>query len=153
MIYQESHFNPHARSYTGVRGLMQVTQATAREMGIESRMDPESSIRAGVRYLAMLRDRFDDITDDRERLLFALASYNVGYGHVRDAQEIARNKGMDPNTWESLKTVLPLLRRSEYYLHTRYGYARGTEPVRYLSHVLTYYDILRYQGVSASAGA
>lgn len=148
MIYQESHFNPRARSYTGVRGLMQITQATAREMGIESRVDPENSIRAGVRYLARLRDRFDDIKDDRERLLFALASYNVGYGHVRDAQKIAKNKGMDPGTWESLKTVLPLLRRSEYYRHTRYGYARGTEPVRYLSHVLTYYDILRYEGIS-----
>ena len=148
MIYQESHFNPRARSYTGVRGLMQVTQATAREMGIKSRMNPKSSIQAGVRYLARLRDQFDDIKDERERLLFALASYNIGYGHVRDAQEIAEKKGLDPGTWESLKTVLPLLRRSEYYSHTRYGYARGTEPVRYLNHVLTYYDILRYEEMS-----
>ncbi|MGD8353114.1 MAG: membrane-bound lytic murein transglycosylase MltF [Pseudomonadota bacterium] len=148
MIYQESHFNPRARSYTGVRGLMQITQATAREMGIKSRMDPQDSIRAGVRYLARLRSRFSDIEDDRERLLFALASYNIGYGHVRDAQGLAKEKGLDPDTWENLKTVLPLLRRSEYYRHLRYGYARGTEPVRYLSHVLTYYDILRYQGIS-----
>ena len=132
---------------------MQVTQATAREMGIESRMDPEDSIRAGVRYLARLRDRFGEIQDERERLLFALASYNIGYGHVRDAQEIARSKGLDANNWDNLKTVLPLLRRPEYYRQTRYGYARGTEPVRYLSHILTYYDILRYQGINGGVGA
>jgi len=151
MIYQESHFNPRARSYTGVRGLMQITQVTAREVGIESRMNPEDSIRAGVRYLAGLRDRFNDIQDERERLLFALASYNVGYGHVRDAQKIAIKKGLNPDTWETLKKVLPLLRRPEYYREARYGYARGTEPIRYVSHILTYYDILRYGGMSGEA--
>ncbi len=153
MIYQESHFNSRARSYTGVRGLMQITQATAKEMGIENRMDPEDSIRAGVRYLARLRDMFNDIENDRERLLFALASYNIGYGHVRDAQEIAKKKGLDPDAWENLKKILPLLRLPEYYRQARYGYARGTEPVRYLSFVLTYYDILRYEVLNGEAGA
>jgi membrane-bound lytic murein transglycosylase F len=125
MIYQESHFNPRAMSYTGVRGLMQVTKATAKEMGIGNRMNAEESIRAGVQYLARLRDRFNDIKDDRDRLFFALASYNIGYEHVRDAQEIARKKGLDPDTWENLKTVLPLLQSCPYLL--RYPALPGDE--------------------------
>jgi membrane-bound lytic murein transglycosylase F len=145
MIYQESHFNPRARSYTGVRGLMQITQATAREMGVTDRIDPKESIRAGIKYLAKIADRFEDIEDERERLLFALAAYNVGYGHVRDAQKIAGGKGLDPHSWSDLKKVLPLLARPEYHRQTRYGYARGTEPVRYVEHILTYYDILLHK--------
>lgn len=143
MIYQESHFDPNARSYTGVRGLMQVTQRTADEMGIMDRTDPEQSIRAGVGYLANLYSRFDDIADEESRLLLALASYNVGYGHVRDAQVILRERGHDPDLWPSLRETLPLLRMPEFYLDTKFGYARGTEPVRYVDNVLTYYEILK----------
>jgi len=142
MIYQESHFDPQARSFTGVRGLMQVTRKTAMEMGIDDRMDPEQSIRAGVKYLAHLYGRFEEIEDPGNRLLFALSSYNVGYGHVRDAQKIAMNRGLDPVGWASLRQALPLLARPEYYGETRYGYARGKEPVRYVTNVLTYYDIM-----------
>ncbi len=143
VVYQESHFNPKARSYTGVRGLMQVTQKTALEMGIDNRMDPRQSVEAGVGYLAGLYERFDDIGDEKNRLLFALASYNIGYGHVRDAQDILRKKGHDPESWASLKEVLPLLSVPDYYRETRFGYARGGEPVRYVESVLTYYDIMK----------
>jgi membrane-bound lytic murein transglycosylase F len=142
MAYQESHFNPWARSYTGVRGLMQVTLGTAMDMGIDNRLDPEQSIQAGVGYLAHLYERFEDIENNDDRLLFALSSYNVGYGHVRDAQEIARKNDHDPTEWSSLEETLPLLSRPEYYLETRYGYARGKEPVGYVRNVLTYYDIM-----------
>ena len=142
MIYQESHFDPEAQSHTGVRGIMQVTGKTAAEMGIDNRLDPEQSIRAGVKYLAHLFRRFGEIEDPRNRLLFALSSYNVGYGHVRDAQKIARERGLDPMAWASMRQVLPLLSRPEYYRETRYGYARGKEPVRYVNNVLTYYDIM-----------
>jgi membrane-bound lytic murein transglycosylase F len=143
VVYQESHFNPKARSYTGVRGLMQVTQGTAKEMGITNRMDPSQSLKAGVGYLAKLYNRFDKIEYSDERLLFALASYNVGYGHVRDAQNICREKGWDPHKWASLKKALPLLRVEKYYKNTKYGYARGTEPVRYTGRILTYFDIIK----------
>lgn len=145
IIYQESHFNPRARSYTGVRGLMQVTRSTAKEMGISNRMDPEQSVYAGTKYLSRMYERFDDMEEGLDRRLFALASYNVGYGHVRDAQKIARQKGLDPDRWSSLKETLPLLRYRKYYEKTRYGYARGTEPVRYVDRVMLYYDILRWK--------
>jgi len=146
-IYQESHFNPRARSHTGVRGLMQLTLETAAEMGIANRLDPEASIQGGVQYLADIYARFDDI-QGLDRMLFTLASYNVGYGHVRDAQQIARDLNLPPDKWSSLKKTLPLLRRRKYYSKTRYGYARGLEPVRFVTRILNYYDILRNQSRS-----
>ncbi len=143
VIYQESHYDKNAISRTGVRGLMQVTLDTAKEMEIKNRRNPVQSIKAGIKYLDILYKRFDDIKDKNQRLLFALASYNIGYGHVRDAQELAAKKGMNKNSWLSLKKVLPLLSRRKFYKQTEYGYARGWEPVRYIQRILIYYDILK----------
>ena len=147
VAYQESHWDPRARSYKGVRGLMQLTLTTAKEVGVESRLDPVQSIEGGVKYLRKIYDRFDEI-EGLDRMLFALASYNIGYGHVRDAQKIARDQGLDPLKWASLKKTLPLLRQKKYYKSTKYGYCRGTEPVRYVERILTYYDILKNKAVA-----
>jgi len=147
IVYQESHFNPKARSYTGVRGLMQLTQNTAKEMGVVDRRDPEQSINGGVRYIEKLYERYDEAKDP-DRLLIALASYNVGHGHILDAQKIAAEKGFNPNSWSSLQQILPLLRYPKYYKKTKYGYCRGTEPVRYVNRVLTYYDILKKEAIT-----
>ncbi len=142
VIYQESHFNPRARSYKGVRGLMQLTLNTAQELGIKNRLDPTESIKGGVRYLNRMYKHFKNV-HGFDRMLFALASYNIGHGHVKDAQKIAHEKGLDRHRWSSIKHTLPLLRDRKYYKKARYGYARGTEPVRYVNRILTYYDILR----------
>ncbi|MBU0994375.1 MAG: membrane-bound lytic murein transglycosylase MltF [Proteobacteria bacterium] len=150
MIYQESHFDPDAVSKTGVRGIMQVTLETAKEMGIKNRLDPEESIRCGVEYLYKLYERFDDIPDDHDKLMLALASYNIGYGHVRDAQDIAIQMKKDPLSWISLKDTLPMLRKKKFYKQTRYGYARGHEPVKYVERILSYQDILKKKIIEAS---
>ena len=115
VIYQESRFNTKARSWTGVRGLMQLTEATAEELGVSDRLDPVQSIQGGVKYLKKLYDSFNDIEDKDDRLLFALAAYNVGRSHVLDAQQIAEEKGLDPTRWTSLKKILPLLKEKKYY--------------------------------------
>ncbi len=148
VIYQESHFNPQATSFTGVRGLMQVTLHTAKEMGISNRLNPKQSIYAGVKYLKKMYSRWDEIRG-HDRILFALASYNIGYGHVKDAQKLAQKRGLDPKRWSSLEKTLPLLRIKKYYSQTKYGYARGTEPVRYVNRILLYYDILKKRGMSS----
>jgi len=148
VIYQESHYNADAISHTGVKGIMQVTLDTAKDMDIKNRLNPVQSIKAGIKYLAVLYDRFDDIKNKRQRLLFALASYNIGYGHVRDAQKLAEDAGKDKNSWTSLKTTLPLLTRRKYYKKTKNGYARGREPVRYIEQIFTYYDILKQKDKS-----
>jgi membrane-bound lytic murein transglycosylase F len=147
MIYQESHFNPKATSYTGVKGMMQLTQNTAKEMGVKDRHDPEQSIKGGVKYLNKLYQRYDGAKDP-DRLLISLASYNVGHGHIVDAQEIAKQRGLDPNSWSALEDTLPRLRYPKYYKNTRYGYCRGTEPVSYVRRIKTYYDILRRDAIS-----
>ncbi len=142
MVYQESHFDPESRSHAGAVGLMQLTERAAQEMGVEDLVDPEQSVRGGVKYLHTLYERFDHV-EGLDRMFFALASYNIGYGHVMDALEIARQRGLDTSRWSSLKQTLPLLRYRKHYEKARYGYARGTEPVRYVDRILTYYDILK----------
>jgi len=142
VIYQESHFNPRAVSYTGVKGLMQLTQDTAKEMGVDNRCDPDQSIMGGVKYIKKLYDKYADAKNP-DRLLITIASYNVGRGHILDAQKIAKQRGFDPNSWSALEQILPLLRYPQYYKKTGYGYCRGTEPVRYVNRIMTYYDILK----------
>ena len=146
-VYQESHFNPRAVSYTGVRGMMQLTLATANDMGITNRLDPTQSIMGGVKYLRKLYDRYNGVKEP-DRVLIALASYNVGHGHILDAQEIARQRNLNPNSWSSLEQILPLLRYPKYYRRTKNGYCRGTEAVRYVNRILTYYDILKREAIS-----
>ncbi len=147
MVYQESHFNPRAKSFTGVRGMMQLTLETAKEIGIKNRLDPEQSIKGGVKYLKELYERYDGAKDP-DRVLITLASYNVGHGHILDAQKIAKERNLDPNSWSSLEVILPLLRYRKYYRKTKNGYCRGTEPVRYVNRILTYYDILKREAIS-----
>ena len=145
MGYQESHWNPRAVSPTGVRGIMMLTRETAGHLGIKNRLDPKSSIFGGAKYLAQIRDRFEDSLPEPDRTWFALASYNVGYYHVEDARKIATDQGKDPDKWIDLKTTLPLLSRKKWYKKTRFGYARGWEPVKYVENIRRYYDLLNYQ--------
>lgn len=143
MAYQESHWEPHARSPTGVRGIMMLTQPTARQLGVENRLDPGQSIMGGARYFADLYERIPEEVPEPDRTWFALAAYNVGMGHVFDARHLARKLDKDPNSWIEFKEVLPLLAQPEYYRDLRYGYARGGEPVRFVIRTRNYYDILR----------
>ena len=145
MGYQESHWNPRAVSPTGVRGIMMLTRETAGLMGIKNRLDPKSSIFGGAKYLAQISARFPEEIKEPDRTWFAMAAYNVGYYHVIDARKIALKQGKDPNKWIDLKTTLPLLAQKKWYKKTKYGYARGWEPVRYVEGIRRYYDLLNYQ--------
>ncbi len=146
LIYQESHFDPQARSYTGAEGLMQITKTTAKELGISDRRNPKESIMGGVKYLKRLYRKYDE-AEHRDRVLIALASYNAGHRHVRDAMRIAEEMKLDPHSWPSLVKTLPLLCYPKYYVKSRYGYCRGSEPVRYVNRILNYYDILKQQSI------
>lgn len=140
--YQESHWNPEAESPTGVRGIMMLTKRTAESLGISDRLDPAASIMGGARYLKRLeRIVPDDFTDD-DKIYYTLAAYNVGMGHMEDAEILAGKLGYDNNTWEGLKKTLPLLSNKKYYKTLKYGYARGTEPVRYINRIQNYTEIL-----------
>jgi len=140
--YQESHWNPNAVSSTGVKGLMMLTQATAKQMKIKDRKDPAQSIHAGAKYLAYLRDNLPERIIEPDRTWIALAAYNVGMGHVEDARVLTERNGKSPDLWPDIKEHLPLLSKKKWYEKTRYGYARGGEPVRYVENIRRYYDIL-----------
>lgn len=139
--YQESHWNPVARSFTGVRGMMMLTRNTARELGVKNRLNAEQSIQGGSRYLAKLRERLSDVPEP-DRTWLALAAYNVGFGHLTDARKITADLGGNPDLWMDVKESLPLLSQKRYYRNTRHGYARGQEPVDYVQNIRRYYDVL-----------
>lgn len=140
--YQESHWNPKARSPTGVRGLMMLTLPTAKYLGIKDRVDPTQSINGGAKYIKKLINRIPKQIEDPDRTWFALAAYNVGLGHVEDARIITEKRGGNPNAWNDVKKNLPLLSQRKWYKQTKHGYARGREPVRYVEYIRSYYDLL-----------
>lgn len=142
VAYQESHWDPDAVSPTGVRGLLMLTNATARTLGVADRRDPVQSARGGARYLRQLRERLPDSIPEDDRWWFAAASYNVGYGHVLDARRLAQERQLDPDRWADVRQVLPLLEDPDVYPDTRYGYARGREAQTYVRRVRDYADIL-----------
>ena len=142
MSYQESHWNPRAKSPTGVRGMMMLTLTTAKELGVRSRLDAEQSIRGGAQYFSSLVKRIPDRIKEPDRIWFALAAYNVGLGHVEDARVITQRQGGNPDLWVDVKQRLPLLRQKRHYKTTRYGYARGNEAVTYVENIRRYYDTL-----------
>ncbi len=142
LAYQESKWNPLATSPTGVRGMMMLTEETADALGIANRLDARESIRAGAKYLADLAERLNDVKGP-DRLWLALAAYNLGFGHLNGARQLAAGMNHDPDSWYDMKKVLPLMARPEYYRRLKSGRARGGEAVILVENVRTYYDILR----------
>jgi membrane-bound lytic murein transglycosylase F len=132
-MFQESRFNPKARSLSGARGLMQLMPRTARSLGIRNIEKPANSILAGIRYMDWLRDRFSDELPVSERLWFSLAAYNAGVGHVHDARRLAKSIGRDPNRWFAhTENAMLLLAQKKYASKARYGFVNGEEPVNYV---------------------
>jgi membrane-bound lytic murein transglycosylase F len=141
--YQESFWNPKAVSPTGVRGVMMLTRRTAKELGVKNRLDPKQSIFGGAKYLRKLINRMPSYLNEDDKLWFALASYNVGYYHLRDAMALSIWRNKDPTRWHTVETVLPLLSERKHYRRLMYGHARGLEPVIYVNRIKDFYDILR----------
>jgi membrane-bound lytic murein transglycosylase F len=142
--YQESHWRSHAVSPTGVRGIMMLTEATADYLNIQDRMNPESSIYGGAEFLARQAERVPDTVSEPDRTWMALAAYNVGFNHLRDARQIVEWQGGDPDTWVDVSKALPLLANQRWYSRVPYGYARGWEPVLYVNNIRNYYNIIRW---------
>ena len=144
LSYQESHWDPKAVSPTGVRGLMMLTQPTAKEVGVTRRTDAEQSIRGGAIYFQRLYKRLPARITEPDRIYFALAAYNLGLGHLEDARVLTQRSGLNPDYWVDVKQFLPLLVKKKYYDQTRYGFARGDVAVLYVENIRRYYESLAY---------
>jgi len=135
-MFQESGFNPKAKSFSGARGLMQLMPRTARSLGIKNLDEPVDSIQAGIKYMDWLRDRFKKELPIAERLWFSLAAYNAGVGHVHDARRLAGRIGLDPDRWfANTETAILLLSQKQYSSKARYGFVNGEEPVNYVRNI------------------
>jgi membrane-bound lytic murein transglycosylase F len=139
-MFQESRFDPKARSWVGAQGLFQVMPATGKELGFRKLEDPDQGIHAGVKYMHQLIGRIAPEIPFKQRLRFALASYNAGLGHVLDARRIAQEQGLDPNRWfGNVEKAMLMLEKPKYYRRARHGFCRGSEPVKYVSEIQTRY--------------
>lgn len=88
---------------------MMLTRATADQVGVEDRNDPQQSIMGGARYLRIVEKKIPDRIDPVNRLWFTLAGYNVGFGHLEDARILTERDGGNPDLWIDVKQRLPLL--------------------------------------------
>lgn len=140
--YQESFWNPLATSPTGVRGMMMLTRDTAIHLGVKDRLKADESIDGGARYIRSIIDALPKLIKEPDRTWMALASYNVGRGHLEDARIITRKLRGNPDKWSDVSQRLPLLSRASWYRKTKHGYARGIEPVRFVHRIRNYHDAL-----------
>jgi len=141
--YQESCFDPQAKSWAGACGLMQIMPSTADLVGL-NRSDlfsAEPNIEAACRYLARLNNSFCDIKSASERTCFVLAAYNGGANHVRDAMALAQKYGGNPQRWSDVSKYVLRLRERQYYTDpaVKYGYMRGDETASYVEGILNRY--------------
>lgn len=134
-VYQESRFDPQAESWAGARGLMQIMPATAKELGIENPENPAQSVNAGAAYLAQMRERVGEAATESDRLKMALAAYNCGLTHVRNAKKLQRELGGKADTWREVREGLRKLSQKKYYSRPEYGYVRASEPLRYVEQI------------------
>ena len=153
--YQESCFDPNARSWAGACGLMQIMPSTASSLGLSHNklFSPEDNIATAALYLRQLNNKFSDIGSSSERLCFVLAAYNGGSGHIRDAMALARKMGKNSNRWNDVAQCVLLLMQPKYYRDpvVKFGYMRGSETVDYVARIRERYR--SYSGIAIGSGS
>ena len=147
--YQESCFDPNAKSWAGACGLMQIMPVTADHLGLprSEMFNPEQNIAASARYLQELGNHYRDVPVS-ERVFYQLASYNGGFFHIRDAMALARKNGRNPYRWDDVAEYVLKLSDAAYYRDpvVKHGYMRGTETVGYVRRIRDRW--MQYRGVA-----
>lgn len=145
--YQESCFDPNAKSWAGACGLMQIIPSTAKELGLplSEIFSPEANVRTACGYMNKLQREFSDIDNRRERINFALASYNGGYFHIRDAMALAKKNGKNPERWSDVREYVLALQNAKYYRDpvVKHGYMRGSETADYVDKIINRWNQYR----------
>lgn len=141
-IYQESHFNQSQVSWMGAVGLMQVMPTTGEMHGFKNLYHAGTNVKAGVFHIQYIYENFESL-DSLNRIKFTLAAYNVGLGHIYDAQRLAKYLGKDPNIWDNNVAEAILLKSDKKYYtlpECRNGYCRGSEPFNYVNEIMERYE-------------
>lgn len=147
MVAQESSFNPESKSWAGAIGLMQIMPQFVDSTSYENLNDPLTNIREGTRIIKEHLDHYSYLDSTEQQWAFALATYNVGQGHMADARRLAIDQNKNPNNWEHVSNALLKLMQRRYYQRARHGFARGIEPVQYVEEIMNRYRT--YQAILA----
>ena len=145
IAYQESHWDPTALSPTGASGLMMLTPSTAESLGLKDPTDPRANIMAGAKYFLKVFNEIPRHIPEPDRTWFAVAAYNVGFGHVEDARVLAQSRGENPDSWADVQRELPLLTVPEWFVRAKSGYCEGRQPVEYVDHVQQFLKLLEWR--------
>ncbi len=144
LIFQESRFDNSVKSWAGAFGLMQIMPATAKNYGVDSLSSPSENIEVGIKYIKWLQKIFDKgFKNKQEKIKFILASYNVGPGHVQDAQKLAEKYGKNPYIWDENVDYFILHKSNPKFYNdsvVKHGYCRGLEPYHFVKEVIERYE-------------
>nr|WP_320059054.1 transglycosylase SLT domain-containing protein [uncultured Bacteroides sp.] len=148
LAYTESNFDTTAVSWAGAKGLMQLMPATSRAMGIPrgKEQNPEESIKAAIKYIAVTSRSLNMVHDKKERMQFILASYNAGFGHISDAMALAEKYGKNKYVWNNNVENYILLKSHEQYFTDpvcKNGYFRGIETYNFVRDIIARYEVYK----------
>ncbi len=139
--FQESQWDPKAKSNMGVRGMMMVTLETAALVGVEKRLNPEQNIKGGARYFAMLQNKNKIGSNEADKLSVVLASYNLGPTNIiKIADQI--NPNVENVTWSEIINKLEATRGEELNILDKNRYLRAKQAINYVDRVKNYYQLL-----------
>ena len=137
VAFQESQWNPKARSATQVKGMMMLTLPTAASVGVTNRLDPIQSIYGGAQYLSDLKKIVEYGTSSGDKIAFVLAAYNLGLTNIKNAIDDL-NIESSKVTWLNLEEHLINLKSSM----DSEDYSRGQQTVDFVERVRDYYYLL-----------
>lgn len=131
--YQESYLKPDSVSPTGVRGIMMLTNGTARAMGVSNRVDPSQSIHGGAKYFDLMMSRYAQIPL-RDRYWYALIAYNMGPGATDQIMKRLRAQGKNPHDWIEVY---------EYLNRNQSRNSRYKQAVQYVTRIRAYLEHIK----------
>ena len=140
VAFQESQWDPKARSATQVKGMLMLTLPTAASVGVTNRLDPIQSIYGGAQYIADLKLSTNYGTSSGDKTAFILASYNLGTTNIKNAIDAIDKKPIEV-TWLDLERYLLKLKTSM----DSENYSRGQQTVDFVERVRDYYYLLLAQ--------
>jgi membrane-bound lytic murein transglycosylase F len=140
IAYQESKFDPYVTGYGGSYGMMQFMPEVGPKFGVYPNSTPEVQIAGGMKKIVKDYNSWSEVKDKVQRQKFALASYNAGLSHIKDAQRLAKKYGLDPTKWDgNVEEMVKNLSQKKYYQDevVENGAMRGPHTQKYVISVFT----------------